>query len=222
MPQVEGRSSLSVDSVKPDSGPDPFAHPDPAPQPPTAAPAPPQQATASVEQAQPPDEQTQAAPAQPPATTPPAPTEDEPGSSLQDPATAESKPSRKRLPKLTPKKSLFAQGILKGLNLGEAARRAGYAPASAKQTGWKLTHRDEAVMAHIEAGREKLIEKHQFEIDDMIAQLQRDRDFAIETKNATAAVRASEILAKVHGYLIERRDVRALGNFRIEIAGIDD
>ena len=51
-------------------------------------------------------------------------------------------------------------------------------------------------------------------------QFEQDRAFAISTKNATAAVRASEMLAKLGGLMVDRKDHRVLGQYHVIIEGL--
>ena len=56
----------------------------------------------------------------------------------------------------------------------------------------------------------------------MIPQFDEDRPFAFEIKNATAAVRASELKAKLTGLLVDRVDQRNVGQLRVEIVRLSE
>lgn len=118
------------------------------------------------------------------------------------------------------RKATFVQHYLRVGNGAEAARLAGYSPRCARERASTLLNRDPAVKAAVEAGRQAMEDRNKFTIDHMVQQLDSDRAFAIETKNATAAVRASELKAKLFGMMVDRHDVRTVGSFAIVIEGI--
>ncbi len=55
----------------------------------------------------------------------------------------------------------------------------------------------------------------------MIERFDEDHAFAIESGNANAAVRASEMKAKLAGLLVDRVDARTLGALKIELVTFD-
>jgi hypothetical protein len=97
-----------------------------------------------------------------------------------------------------------------------AAERAGYSGRSLRKTSSRLLHQPE-VAAAIEAGRKALAERSNFTFDRAMEQLRADREFAIKTENATAAVRASELMAKMSGHLVERVDARVAMGFSLNL-----
>ena len=86
---------------------------------------------------------------------------------------------------------------------------------------WRLLHRDPLVKTAVEEGRQALRERNEITVDDMIERFDADHDFAIESGNANAAVRASELKAKLAGLLVDRIDARTLGSFKIELVSYD-
>lgn len=121
-----------------------------------------------------------------------------------------------------PKWQRFVEHYCVSGNAHAAALAAGYAPVSAKQRGQELLHRPEAKAA-IARVRTALAERSRFGMDKAMAQLRDDREFAIATENATAAVRATELMSKMAGHLIERIDARVMAiPFSIVIRGIDE
>lgn len=107
-------------------------------------------------------------------------------------------------------------------NSHTAALAAGYKPGSARQKGGQLLGVP-VIKAAIARVRAALAERSKFGMDKAMAQLREDREFAISTENATAAVRATELMSKMAGHLIERIDARVQAiPFRIEIRGIDE
>lgn len=125
----------------------------------------------------------------------------------------------------TKRKEMFVSGILEGKNGAEAAIAAGYCPSNpghAKHRAYDLLHNDPWVIAELDKRREAMRRANAITVDSMFQQLDEDRAFAIETSNATAAVRASELKAKLAGLLVERRDTRMVGGFNISIQGLSD
>jgi phage terminase small subunit len=106
-----------------------------------------------------------------------------------------------------PRRQRFVEEYLLCGSAVIAAERAGYHGTSLRRAAQRLLHTPE-VAAAIEAGRKALAERNAFTVDKAMAQLQADRAFAVETKNATAAVRASELMAKMSGHLVDRIDAR--------------
>lgn len=122
---------------------------------------------------------------------------------------------------LTPRKEQFALEYIRTGAAKASAITAGYSPNSATSAAGRLLH-DPHVKALIDAARERSTAVAQYtattamrEIDDAIA-------FSKSSKNATAYVSALQLKAKLSGLLVDRADVRMLGGFKIEIAGIDD
>jgi hypothetical protein len=56
----------------------------------------------------------------------------------------------------------------------------------------------------------------------MLEQFDADRAFGVSTKNATAAVRASEFKAQLAGVLIDRQDIRAVLGIKVEVVRFGD
>ncbi len=121
----------------------------------------------------------------------------------------------------TRKKEAFVQAYLECGNGAEAARRAGYSVRAAKKVASELLRHDPLVADAVEEGRKALQERNEITVDSMIRQFDEDRHFAVETQNATAAVRASELKAKLTGLLVDRRDVRMAAGFKVIIEGLD-
>ena len=121
---------------------------------------------------------------------------------------------RKQPPaRLTQQQVRFIEAYLAGgcANATQAALDAGFAPTSARGTGWRLLNRNALVMAEIEKRRQALADRTNRDLDAMLRQFDDDRRFAVETGNANAAVKASELTAKLLGHLVERRHVQAEG-----------
>lgn len=124
---------------------------------------------------------------------------------------ADRKPGPPR--RITQQQARFIEAYLANgcSNATQAALAAGFAPRSAKGAGWRLLNRNDLVVAAIDKRRRALAERTDRTLDAMVHQLDADRAFAIKTENAAAAVRATELQAKMLGHLVERRHVQAEG-----------
>lgn len=123
-----------------------------------------------------------------------------------------------------PRRQRFVEHYLLCGNAVVAAERAGYrgSPGTMRRTAHRVLHTPE-VAAAITAARKAIATRNEFSFDTAMSQLREDRQFAIKTENATAAVRASELMAKMSGHLVDRIDARIQQvPFRIVIGGIDD
>jgi phage terminase small subunit len=121
----------------------------------------------------------------------------------------------------THKKELFVERFLELGDGAKAARAAGYSHRGADRLAWRLLHRDPLVKTAVEEGRLALRERNEITVDDMIVRFDADHDFAIESGNANAAVRASEMKAKLAGLLVDRIDQRSVGAIKIELVTYD-
>lgn len=70
--------------------------------------------------------------------------------------------------------------------------------------------------------RAEIVEHTKYDIDAAMKHMESAALFSIETGNATALVRAREMMMKLHGLLVERIDQRTVGAFTIAIKGIED
>lgn len=115
--------------------------------------------------------------------------------------------------------------------LGEAK---GVASVAAQLAGSKSTSADSfrdagkrllkvpAVRAAIDESRAVIQREGELDALAMVEQLQADRDFARQNKNPMAAVKASELVAKIHGYMIDRVDQRNATSLKVEIIRLSD
>ncbi len=95
-----------------------------------------------------------------------------------------------------------------------AYQAAGY---TGKQLGRKLSRRP-AVAEAIRVVRVELARRATYTLDKLIVDLDAAADFAVQTENATALVRARELKGKALGLLVDRIDARVQQvPFRIEI-----
>lgn len=105
---------------------------------------------------------------------------------------------------LTPKQERFVREYLVDLNATQAAIRAGYSKATAKQQGSRLlTHAD--VGASIEQGQRTLAARTQVTVDIVVAGLLHE---ARHAKQSSSRVAALAWLGKHLGMFTDRIDVR--------------
>jgi hypothetical protein len=116
----------------------------------------------------------------------------------------------------SPRQQKFVEYFVLHGNGAAAARAAGYSPRRDRQTAAVLMKAGPVVAAIAEA-RRALAEAAEFTMDRAMQQLREDREFAIRTENATAAVRASELMAKLSGHLVERIDARIAVGFSVAL-----
>jgi phage terminase small subunit len=123
---------------------------------------------------------------------------------------------------LTGRKAAFVAHYVMGSNGKDAAVAAGYSANTAKSTAWRLLHRDQAVMAAVRDAQAAVRAKAEITTESMLEQLKADREFAMECKQPVAAVRASEIQAKLAGLLVDRMDMRAAHAVQVQIVRFGD
>lgn len=108
---------------------------------------------------------------------------------------------------MTPKQEAFCLAYVETGNASEAYRRA---YSAAKMKAATVNKRASELLADGEvAGRvaelqNQHVERHKFTVDDMIAQLDEDRQFARKLETPAAAVSASMGKAKVLGFLTDK------------------
>jgi hypothetical protein len=97
------------------------------------------------------------------------------------------------------RRSIFATHIAYGSAIPDALRGAGYSSQSLN-LGWTLLSYRE-VRDQIDQHRTYIRDKQARSINELIEQLDRDREFAIETRQAAVAVAATMAQAKLLGHL---------------------
>lgn len=110
-------------------------------------------------------------------------------------------------PALTPKQEAFCLAFIETGNASEAYRRAYKAERMKPETvnrEAKALLDNPKIAARIARLRAGHVERHNFTVDDMIAQLDQDRTFARELKAPAAAITASMGKAKVLGLLTDK------------------
>lgn len=101
------------------------------------------------------------------------------------------------------KHELFAQGVAKGMSATEAYERAGYKPHRPSASRLLTNANVETRIGELKA---KAAERAVVTIDDIVRQLDEDREFARKSGTAAAAVSATMGKAKVLGLIIDKND----------------
>lgn len=109
---------------------------------------------------------------------------------------------------LTVKRERFAQQYVRTGNAFEAYKKSfTYAPTTKSATLRREATRllaDPKVAARIEELREKLRKRHELRLDDLMAELDENRDLALKEKQSSAATQATMGKAKLGGFLIDK------------------
>lgn len=113
--------------------------------------------------------------------------------------------------KLTPKQEAFARAYVETGNASEAYRLAYNPekmsdPSIAVEACRLLAHPKVSLM--VNRLRTKASERHEITIDTITEMLKADRQLARENAQSAAAVTAAMGLAKLHGLIVEKREVK--------------
>jgi hypothetical protein len=114
-------------------------------------------------------------------------------------ASAETNTAANTSPPLPHRQEVFARHIVAGCSQAEAARRAGYAWDSARQTGSRLVANINvaARIAELALAKE---DSHRQEHDDLVANLKRLMTDSMSKKNVSGALRAIDMIARFQGH----------------------
>ncbi len=102
------------------------------------------------------------------------------------------------LPALSHRQEAFARHVASGTTLADAARRAGYAWDSARQTGSRLM-KEPQVAARVADLTHARDDQRQGELDELVGGLKRVMIDAMARKNDFAALRAIDMIARLRG-----------------------
>lgn len=122
---------------------------------------------------------------------------------------------------ILPQYAQFIEFYLQHGNGKKAAMQAGYSEYNASWQASRIL-RTPAVQKILEERRKAVQDKIGYSLEKAMKEAERSMELAEETQNATAHVKAVELRAKLNALLIERHDVRALTNFKINIVGIPE
>jgi len=120
---------------------------------------------------------------------------------------------------LDPRRAAFLIEFVKHGNGKRAALDAGYSSQSSGTYGTSLA-KDPRLAAAVEEVRERVMAKAEYTCEVAMKEAQAALDFAEETGNANAYVKAVELRSKLMGLLVEKIDLRQAIGFQIRIGGL--
>ncbi len=116
---------------------------------------------------------------------------------------------------MSPKQQRFVEEYLVDHNATQAAIRAGYSPKTAYSIGHENLKKPE-IAAAIAAGEARLRRKTEVSISSLSEEMRENRDLAIKNNQASAATQATRGIAKLHGLLVERSEVKTTSDMTLE------
>ena len=116
---------------------------------------------------------------------------------------------------MSPKQQRFAEEYVVDHNATQAAIRAGYSERTAKQQGSRLLTKVDVIEA-VRAKEARLRRKTEVSISSMTEEMRENRDLAVANGQAAAAQQASMGIAKLHGLLVERTEVKTTSEMSLE------
>ena len=122
---------------------------------------------------------------------------------------------------ITLRQQKFVAAYCSGKSARESAILAGYAHGSARNRGNLLLAENPGVQQVVAEYRANLQEATGYNQEKAVAELDAGIAFAMETKNATALARFSELKMKLHGLLDKDRDAGG-SSFQNNIVGLSD
>lgn len=109
-------------------------------------------------------------------------------------------------PKLTEQQKKFCKYVASGMNTTQAALKAKYAKASARQQGSRLMTKDD-ISAYVELEAQKAQEKFEYTKETHFLELEEAEDFAKKTGNVSAFLNAIVQKGKLCGLYIEKQEM---------------
>lgn len=119
--------------------------------------------------------------------------------------------------KLTPKQAAFVREYLIDLNATQAAKRAGYSPATSNEQGARLLA-NASVKAAIEAAQNVRASKVELTAEMVLAGLLKEATRQDGTETQGAKVRAWELLGKHLGMMTDRSKMEVTGDLSLYLA----
>ncbi len=116
---------------------------------------------------------------------------------------------------MSAKQQRFVEEYLVDHNATQAAIRAGYSPKTAYSIGHENLKKPE-IAAAIAAGEARLRRKTEVSISSQTEEMRENRDLALENKQAAAAQQCSMGIAKLHGLLVDRSEVKMTSDMTLE------
>ncbi len=115
---------------------------------------------------------------------------------------------------MSAKQQRFVEEYLVDHNATQAAIRAGYSPKTAYSIGHENLKKPE-IAAAIAAGEARLRRKTEVSISSQTEDMRENRDLAIKNDQAAAAQQCSMGIAKLHGLLVDRSEVKTVGDMTL-------
>lgn len=127
------------------------------------------------------------------------------------------------LAQLPTKKAAFVLNVAAGMIPADALLKAGWQMKRtvAGSTASRLLREDAAVMDAVAAIKADMAKRADYDFDKFMGEMNEAMQFAKDTKNATALVRAIELKGKASGHIVERVDSRTqVSGFSLVVAGV--
>ncbi len=115
---------------------------------------------------------------------------------------------------MSAKQQRFVEEYLVDHNATQAAIRAGYSEKTAYSIGHENLKKPE-IAAAIAAEQARLRRKTEVSIRSLSEEMRENRDLAVENKQASAAQQCSMGIAKLHGLLVERTEVKTTSDLTL-------
>ncbi len=115
---------------------------------------------------------------------------------------------------MSPKQQRFAEEYVVDHNATQAAIRAGYSERTAKQQGSRLLTKVDVIEA-VRAKEVRLSRKIEVTVASLTAELEEARALAMENGQASAATQATMGIAKLHGLLVDRSEVKTTNDMTL-------
>lgn len=110
-----------------------------------------------------------------------------------------------------PKHERFSQELAKGLGYEESYELAGYAPH--RQNAYRLMTTNDDVQARVAELQDRLAARTEMTLQRLSEMFLEDREFARKLEHSAAAVSATDKLARLHGFMIDRKEIGTPGEF---------
>lgn len=129
--------------------------------------------------------------------------------------------NKKRSGPLKPRERKFVEEYLKHGHSKQAALAAGFPERRASTWGSELVRHHTEVKAALAEARSKSVTAAAYNIQAAMSEADSAIQFARETENANAYVKAVELKSKLNGLLIEKHQ-HQVANFQLNVEGIHD
>lgn len=127
------------------------------------------------------------------------------------------------LAQLPTKKAAFVLNVAAGLLPVDALLKAGWdmKRTTAQSTASRLLREDAAVMDAVAAIKADMAKRAEYDFNKFMVEMNEAMQFAKDTKNATALVRAIELKGKASGHIVDRVDSRVqTAGFSLVVEGV--